>query len=450
VDGRPHASKKAAHTLQVFSTGKWDGDILTVITTHLKAGWIRRNGVPRSDRATVTEFFIRHGDQLTQVTTVNDPVYLTETFVRSTDFVIDPHFQMAPYPCESVEEVARPTGAVPSHLPGANPYLAEFPAKHKVPRGAELGGPETTYPEYKPTANGTPVSHPARTAAPPKAEASEIQVFPVQGGVYMLVGGGGNTAVQVGADGILVVDAKLAPQAEGIVAAIRKISDKPIRYVIDTSADQDHTGGNGGLSKLGSTITGGNFAGANAGWGATIVGHENVAVRMTGDSGGVVPSDTYFSASKDLFFNGEAVRLFHPAKAHTDGDTIVFFRRSDVVSTGDVFTPDRYPVINVEKGGSINGVIGALNQILDMTVPADKQEGGTMVIPGHGRLCDEADVVEYRDMVTIVRDRIQAAVGKGQTLEQVKAAGLTRDYDPLYGPSDQFVEAAYRSLKPAR
>jgi len=156
--------------------------------------------------------------------------------------------------------------------------------------------------------------------------------------------------------------------------------------------------------------------------------------------------DTYFTEGKDLFVNGEAVQVFHQPAAHSDGDSLVFFRRSDVVSTGDLFVPDRYPVIDVAKGGSINGVVAAINRILDLTVPADKEEGGTMVIPGRGRLCDEADVVEYRDMLTIVRDRIQDLVKKGGTLEQVKAAKPTQDYDPLYGPSDAFVEAAYRSL----
>ena len=135
---------------------------------------------------------------------------------------------------------------------------------------------------------------------------------------------------------------------------------------------------------------------------------------------------------------------------------MVFFRRSDVLSTGDIFSPRLYPVIDIKNGGSINGEVDALNRILDLTVPADKQEGGTYVIPGHGRLCDEADVVEYRDMVTIIRDRIQDMVKRGMTLDQVKAAKPTMDYDPLYGATsgpwttDQFVEAAYRSLSPKK
>jgi glyoxylase-like metal-dependent hydrolase (beta-lactamase superfamily II) len=189
-----------------------------------------------------------------------------------------------------------------------------------------------------------------------------------------------------------------------------------------------------------------------------ILAHENVLNRMSAPPAAgqpaipfaALPSDTYFTDSKDLFFNGEAVMLIHPKNAHTDGDTMVFFRRSDVISTGDVFTPGGFPNVDVARGGSLNGLIAALNHIIELTVPADKQEGGTYVIPGHGHLCDEADVVDYRDMATILRDRIQDAIKKGLTLEQVKAAKLTRDYDPLYAPNeaatDRFVTNAYNSL----
>jgi glyoxylase-like metal-dependent hydrolase (beta-lactamase superfamily II) len=160
-----------------------------------------------------------------------------------------------------------------------------------------------------------------------------------------------------------------------------------------------------------------------------------------------------FVPRKDLYFNGEAIEILHQPAAHTDGDSLVFFRRTDVVSTGDVFTTTGYPVIRPEDGGSIDGVIAALNRIIEITVPEEKQEGGTLVIPGHGRLCDEADVVEYRDMVTIVRDRIRSMVDMGMTLRQVQAAKPTADYDGRYGATsgrwttEQFVAAAYESLK---
>ena len=444
MDGRPHPPEYAAHTWQGFSTGKWDGDILTVTTTHLKIGWIRRNGIPRSDRATLTEHWIRHDDRLTLVSIVNDPVYLTEPFIRSTDFMLDPHQQIDPYPCETVTEVPRPKGEVPNFLPGTNPFLQEFATKHAIPEKSAKGGAVTMYPNG--AGVSAAVSRPIQV--PSLMDDGEIHILPVQGDVYMLVGGGGNTTVQAGKDGVLVVDTKQAAQSDKLVAAIRKISSKPIRYIINTSADADQTGGNEKVADAGRTITGGNVARFNAEFPATMVAHEKVASRMreAGAPPASWPMDTYFTEGKDLFVNGEAVQVFHQPAAHSDGDSLVFFRKSDVVSTGDLFVPDRYPVIDVAKGGSINGVVAAINRILDLTVPADKEEGGTMVIPGRGRLCDEADVVEYRDMLTIIRDRIQDLVKKGRTLEQVKAARPTQDYDPLYGPSDAFVEAAYRSL----
>jgi glyoxylase-like metal-dependent hydrolase (beta-lactamase superfamily II) len=164
------------------------------------------------------------------------------------------------------------------------------------------------------------------------------------------------------------------------------------------------------------------------------------------------PTDTMLAPQKDLYFNDEAVQLLHQPAAHTDGDVMVFFRRTDVVSTGDVFTTTGYPVIRPEDGGGIDGVIAALNRIIELTVPAEKQEGGTLVIPGHGRLSDEADVVEYRDMVTIIRDRIRSMIDMGFTLRQVQAAQPTADYDGRYGATsgfwttEQFVAAAYESL----
>jgi glyoxylase-like metal-dependent hydrolase (beta-lactamase superfamily II) len=190
--------------------------------------------------------------------------------------------------------------------------------------------------------------------------------------------------------------------------------------------------------------------------GAAVIAHENVLLRMSGQPTPppfeAWPTVTLFMPQKDLHFNGEAVQILHQPAAHTDGDSLVFFRGSDVVSTGDVFTTTGYPVIRPEDGGSINGVVAALNHIIELTVPAEKQEGGTLVIPGHGRLADEADVVEYRDMVTIIRDRIQSMVGMGMTLRQVQAAKPTQDYDGRYGATsgfwttEQFVAAAYASL----
>jgi glyoxylase-like metal-dependent hydrolase (beta-lactamase superfamily II) len=277
---------------------------------------------------------------------------------------------------------------------------------------------------------------------------AEIHSFHVQGNVWLLVGAGGNIAVQTGDEGVLVVDTGLTQNADALIAAIKKLSDKPIRWVINTHFHPDHTGGNEALSKAGRRTNGEP---------AEILAHENVLTRMSAPAAKRAtaswPTDTYFPEEKDIFFNGEAVMLYHEPNAHTDGDSIVFFRRSDVVVAGDTFVTTSYPFIDQTNGGSVQGELNALNRILDITVPAHEQEGGTYVIPGHGRVCDEADVLEYRDMVTIVRDRIQDMVKRGLTLDQVKAAKPTLDYDRHYGSDTGFVttagfiEAVYKDLK---
>jgi glyoxylase-like metal-dependent hydrolase (beta-lactamase superfamily II) len=293
-----------------------------------------------------------------------------------------------------------------------------------------------------------------------KAIDAEIHVLPVQGNIYMVVGDGGNITLQVGKEGILLVDTGLTQMSDQLLAAIRKVSNKPIRYIINTHAHPDHTGGNEKIAKAGITVTGGNVAGniSDAGEGAAVLAHQKVLDRMSSTANppavpfGALPTDTYITEEKSMFFNGEGIQLLHQPAAHTDGDSIVFFRRSDVVSAGDIFVPSSYPIIDLQSGGSLQGIIAGLNRLIEMTIPAEKQEGGTYVIPGHGRLCDQADVVEYRDMATIIRERIQDMIKKGMTLDQVKAAKPTRDFDPEYGATtgfwttDMFVEAAYRSL----
>ena len=296
-------------------------------------------------------------------------------------------------------------------------------------------------------AAGALYERPGRSqTAPTNLDSVEIQTIHVQGNVYMLVGAGGNMTVQVGNDGVLVVDTQYEQLAPKLVAAIRKLSEKPIVWMVNTAVDADHVGGNDALPKLA------NAAGRQN---VRIIAHENVVNRMSAAPRGAEPvvpdklwpNDEYFLPQKDFSFNGEAVVVSHMPAAHTDGDSIVFFRSSNVLSVGDIFMPARYPVIDLQKGGSVQGLVNALNRILQITVPLKYQEGGTYVIPGHGRICDEADVVEYRDMVTIIRDRVQDLIKKGLTLDQVKAAKPTRDYDPEYGgPNDTFLEAVYRSL----
>jgi glyoxylase-like metal-dependent hydrolase (beta-lactamase superfamily II) len=282
-----------------------------------------------------------------------------------------------------------------------------------------------------------------------EAQTSRVSTIHVQGNVYMLAGAGGNIAVQVGDGGVLVVDTGLASMSDEVLVAIRTLSDKPIRYIVNTHMHPDHTGGNEAISKAGSTA---------AGQPAAIVAHENVLMRMTEADLPVAarPLDTYYGATKDFFFNDEAIILYHHPAAHTDTDSLVFFRRSDVLVAGDNYVTTTYPIIDATNGGSLQGIIDNLNRILEVTVPKHEQEGGTFVIPGHGRIADEADVLEYRDMMIIVRDRVRDMIARGMTLEQVKAARPTLDYDGWWGAetgfwtTTMFVEAVYRDLRQNR
>jgi glyoxylase-like metal-dependent hydrolase (beta-lactamase superfamily II) len=294
--------------------------------------------------------------------------------------------------------------------------------------------------------------------APAIAQA-ELEILPAQGNVFMIVGPGGNTAVQVGHEAVVVVDTQTMAASDDLLAAIAKLSSKPIRHVINTSADAEHTGGNEAVSQAGTYVRLiDTFDPRGSRSDAAIIAHVNVLGRMSAPTGtgapapaAAWPSDTYFTDEWALFVNGEAIQLIHVPEAHTDGDTIVFFRRSDVIATGDIYSTSRYPRFDAEQGGSIAGIIEGLNRILDIAIPGENQEGGTVVIPGHGRLSDETEVANYRDMVTIVRDRVAAMLAAGMTLEQVQAAKPTRDYDGIYDEPNgwtaaMFVAAVYRDL----
>jgi glyoxylase-like metal-dependent hydrolase (beta-lactamase superfamily II) len=293
-----------------------------------------------------------------------------------------------------------------------------------------------------------------------------LEVLRVRPGFYMIAGGGANVGVQVGDDGVVVVDAGSAAGADALLAAIRTITAAPIRYVIDTSADPDHVGGNEKISQAGDTLFTGRTIGLPtefAGTAASVMATENVLTRMSAAqpayAAAALPSETFFYPRKYLFLNGEGIEVLHQPAAHTDGDAMVFFRRSDVIVAGDILDTTRFPVIDVARGGTIDGEIAALNRLVDMAIPSVpivSREAGTLILAGHGRICDQVDVVEYRDMVTIIRDRIRDLIKAGRSLEQVKATDPARGYKGRYGSTtgpwttDQFVEAVYRSLAAAR
>jgi len=315
--------------------------------------------------------------------------------------------------------------------------------------------------------------------------AGDIRILPLRGNIFMLVGGGANIVASVGRDGVLLVDTGSAEMSDKVLAAVRELSrqvtsspmpqqscvgivhcvwwdgsrflgttasppaPRPIAGIINTSFDPDHMGGNAVIVNAGSSY------GARVGQGAWVIAHENAPTHVSGSSplpAAALPTETYLGTDKKLnFFNGEGVVVWHRPAAHTDGDSVVQFRGSEVLAVGDILNMASYPVIDIDKGGSVQGIVDSLNWILDLAIVEHMMEGGTLVVPGHGRVTDSADVAYYRDMMTIVRDRVQEMIKRGMTLPQIKAAKLTRDYDPRFArnPSwtpDMFIEAVYRSL----
>ena len=407
---------------------------------------------------------------------------------------------------------------VPHFLPGQNSAIGEFLREDNwLPLEPTRGGVKTLYPEYRSAVNGlkvdaakvdamtVPSSRSANDIAKRIADQSpkdgQVHVLPVQGNIYMLVADGTNIAASIGRDGIAIVNTGSAQMSDKVLAALDQLAEtvagriapntcfgafcpgtwgwsspyfntviaspppaKTMRYVINTSAAPEHVGGNLKLAASGKVIRSGGsgFGGAITAPGrrATIVSHVNVLDRLDRSTPPVpedaLPSDTYLDDFYKLseFVNGEAVILYDAPGANTDGDSLVFFRHSEVIAAGNIFSTISYPMIETDKGGTIQGVIDGLNHILDLAVAEYRSQGGTWVIPGRGRLSDTADVASYRNMLVIIRDRVLDLKKKGMTLEQVKAARPTLDFDGRYSSAaagtwttDKFVEAVYKSLQ---
>jgi glyoxylase-like metal-dependent hydrolase (beta-lactamase superfamily II) len=336
----------------------------------------------------------------------------------------------------------------------------------------------------------------ASVAAQAPSSSAPLRVLPVRGNVFMIAGAGGNITASIGRDGTLLVDTGAAAMSDAVLQAIRDLerqvmasgmpqrgcvgpaphcagwssanflaatvappAPRPIAVIVNTSAHADHIGGNATVASAGRTFGVRNLLDRGQ-IGAWIVAHENVATRLSPKGvpsvpAAALPSEVYFGDDKKLnFFNGEGVVVHHMPRAHSDGDSIVHFRGSDVIAAGDFLNMTHYPVIDVDRGGSIEGVVVAVNKLLDLTVVEHMMEGGTMIVPGHGRLADTADLAYYRDMVTIMRDRVRELRRRGMTLEQIQRAGVSRDYDPRFGRDAvwtpaKFVGAIFRTLPPA-
>jgi len=405
---------------------------------------------------------------------------------------------------------------VPHFLPGQNTAIGEFlKTQSWIPFEPVRGGVKTIYPEYrnvmaKSAALNTltvPVSKSANDVAKRIADESprdgQVHVLPVQGNIYMLVADGTNITASLGRDGMAVVNTGTAQMTDKVLAALSDLAKAVVtppvtnncfgancpgipswsspffnavvaspapahamRYVINTSAAADHVGGNQKLAASANFRRAGGAAGfggatRDLGTTATIVAHEGVLAAMSTPPDktppapeAAWPSDTYFDEFHKLseYVNGEPVILYHAKAANTDGDSIVFFRHSEVIAAGDLLSTISYPIIDTAKGGTVQGVIDGLNQILDLAVAEYRSQGGTWIVPGRGRLSDTADVASYRNMLVMIRDRIADLKKKGSTLEQVKAARPSLDFDGRYGATtgpwttSMFIEAVYKTL----
>jgi cyclase len=311
-------------------------------------------------------------------------------------------------------------------------------------------------------------SRPQAVSARPQTT-DGLDLVQIRPNFYVIAGAGGNIVMQTGPDGVILVDSGTTANADKVLAAIRRVTELPIRYIINTSMNADHVGGNDRLARAGLSILPGAVA-AGAGLNddlvsnsgrASVLAHENVLTRMTGASGPQAlpfafwPTKTFAFRQYSMYLNGEGIQVIHMPAALTDGDTIVFFRRGDVIATGDIIDTTRWPAIDIKRGGTVQGEIDALNRLMDLSilnVPLQWNPDRTLLVPGHGFVYDKLDLLEYRDAVTVVRDRIQESINEGKTLAQVKATNPTLGYRSQYGTdsgpwtTDMFVETIYNEL----
>jgi glyoxylase-like metal-dependent hydrolase (beta-lactamase superfamily II) len=322
-------------------------------------------------------------------------------------------------------------------------------------------------------AAGMPFHGSAQRAVAQQETSGGLDVVQLRPNFYVIGGAGGNIVVQTGPDGVILVDSGSTAMADEVLATIRRLTPLPIRYIINTSMDSDHVGGNDKLARAGLSILPGAVA-AGAGLNddlvsnsgrASVLAHENVQTRMTASTGpqavpsGLWPTKTFAFRMYSMYLNGEGIQVIHMPAAHTDGDTIVFFRRGDVIATGDVVDTTRWPFIDTTRGGTVQGELDALNRLMDLSIhnlPIQWHPDRTFLVPGHGFVYDKLDLLEYRDAVTVVRDRVQDLIEQGRSLAQVKAANPTLGYRSQYGAdsgpwtTDMFVEVIYDELAASR
>lgn len=255
---------------------------------------------------------------------------------------------------------------------------------------------------------------------------SEVEVVPhhVSGNYYYLEGAGGNIGVSIGDDGVIMIDDQFAPLTDRILAAIRTLSDAPIRFVINTHVHGDHTGGNENLGNMG----------------LLILARDEVRVRLAEQMPEAALPVLTYSESISIHLNDDEVTTIPAPPSHTDGDSYIYFRNADVIHAGDVFRTVAFPVIDRNNGGTLNGTIDALAILIGMSGP------DTKIVPGHGAVSTRQDVMEFRDMVLDVKARVESLVAQGMSYEQVAAARPTAPYEARWGDPERFLTAVYAEL----